>query len=487
MSVPIIFWLLLTGRTQVAFLIFVCAGISDAIDGYLAKRFDWRTELGAYLDPLADKLLIVSIYIALGVRGELPLWLIIMVVSRDILIVVAVLLSWLMDQPVVIKPLAVSKANTVAQIVLTATAGRRWLHSGVAGGPSATGWDTGLTLLSLAAISRLSSAHDWIRVRQGRVELTARLGGGARVCPAGGRRADMKIEKQLWFWLAAFALVVLTIALLKDILLPFVAAIVIAYFLNPLADRLEARGVGRVSAVTIIVGLAAVLIGLALVILVPLLAEQVRQLIARAPTEAERMKVGVEGFAHYWLGPNFPAFKVALDRALTEASGNWAAMVGHIVASMWSQGLALVNFLALVLITPVVVFYLLVDWHPMLERVDRTLPREHAATIRRLGGEINDAVSAFIRGQGAIGIMLGIYYAVGLSWAGIEYGLLVGPSTGLLAFIPVVGWLLGLIFASGLAIVQFWPSLAPLAKVVGVLVAGMAFDGQRSVTTLCRA
>ena len=87
MSVPVIFWLLLTGRTQLAFLIFVLAGISDAVDGYLAKRFDWRTELGAYLDPLADKLLIVSIYIALGVRGELPLWLIIMVVSRDILIV----------------------------------------------------------------------------------------------------------------------------------------------------------------------------------------------------------------------------------------------------------------------------------------------------------------------------------------------------------------------------------------------------------------
>ena len=100
MSVPVIFWLLLTGRTQAAFLIFVCAGISDAVDGYLAKRFDWRTELGAYLDPLADKLLIVSIYIALGVRAELPLWLVIMVVSRDILIVVAVMLSWLMDQPV---------------------------------------------------------------------------------------------------------------------------------------------------------------------------------------------------------------------------------------------------------------------------------------------------------------------------------------------------------------------------------------------------
>jgi cardiolipin synthase len=161
MSVPVIFWLLLTGRTQLAFLIFVCAGISDAIDGYLAKRFDWRTELGAYLDPLADKLLIVSIYIALGVRGELPLWLIIMVVSRDILIVVAVLLSWLMDQPVVIKPLAVSKANTVAQIVLAATVlADDGFGLGLQPLRVVLVWITGaLTLLSLAAYLKAWFMH----------------------------------------------------------------------------------------------------------------------------------------------------------------------------------------------------------------------------------------------------------------------------------------------------------------------------------------
>jgi len=188
------------------------------------------------------------------------------------------------------------------------------------------------------------------------------------------------------------------------------------------------------------------------------------------------VKTGIEGWARYWLGPNFPAFKMALDRSMTEVSGNWATMAGRLMASMWTQSLALVNFFSLLLITPVVVFYLLVDWHPMLERVDGTLPRDHAPTVRRLAGEINDAVAAFIRGQGAICMVLGIYYAVGLSWAGIDYGLLVGLTTGVLAFIPIVGWLLGLIFASGLAIVQFWPDLTPFAKVVGVLVAGMAFD-----------
>ena len=120
-SVPVIFWLLLTGEAKIAFFVFVCAGISDAVDGWLAKRYGWGTELGSYLDPLADKLLIVSIFIALGVRNALPLWLVIAVVSRDILIVAAVLLAWLLDQPVRIKPLTVSKINTAVQILLAAT------------------------------------------------------------------------------------------------------------------------------------------------------------------------------------------------------------------------------------------------------------------------------------------------------------------------------------------------------------------------------
>jgi cardiolipin synthase len=117
-SVPVIFWLLVTGQAKAAFFVFLAAGISDAVDGYLAKRFDLKTELGAYLDPLADKLLIVSVYIALGVREELPLWLVLAVVSRDVLILGGILLAWVLGHPVVIKPLAVSKANTAAQIVL---------------------------------------------------------------------------------------------------------------------------------------------------------------------------------------------------------------------------------------------------------------------------------------------------------------------------------------------------------------------------------
>ena len=118
--VPVIFWLLVSGNTKAAFFAFLAAGISDAVDGFVAKRFKLETELGAYLDPLADKLLIVSIYVALGVAGNLPSWLVVAVVSRDILIVVGVVLAWIVGQAVTIRPLAVSKANTASQILLAA-------------------------------------------------------------------------------------------------------------------------------------------------------------------------------------------------------------------------------------------------------------------------------------------------------------------------------------------------------------------------------
>jgi cardiolipin synthase (CMP-forming) len=116
--VPVIVWAIASNQMQIAFALFLVAGLSDLVDGFLAKRFGMATELGAYLDPLADKAMIVSIYIALGIADVIPRWLVILVVSRDIMIVAAIVLSWVVDKPVKLKPLTVSKLNTVAQIVL---------------------------------------------------------------------------------------------------------------------------------------------------------------------------------------------------------------------------------------------------------------------------------------------------------------------------------------------------------------------------------
>ncbi len=117
-AVPLLVWLIINQEMLTAFVVFVLAGLSDAADGFLAKRFGWHTELGAYLDPIADKALLVTIFVTLGVSGHLPTWLVIAVVTRDILIVGAVLLAWLMSRPVTVKPLFISKANTCAQIAL---------------------------------------------------------------------------------------------------------------------------------------------------------------------------------------------------------------------------------------------------------------------------------------------------------------------------------------------------------------------------------
>ena len=118
--VPVIIWAIASNQMEIAFAIFVIAGVSDAVDGFLAKRFNMSSELGALLDPLADKALLVSIYVALGIWGAVPRWLVILVVSRDIMIVGAVILSWVFGRPIPMKPLMVSKLNTVAQVAFAA-------------------------------------------------------------------------------------------------------------------------------------------------------------------------------------------------------------------------------------------------------------------------------------------------------------------------------------------------------------------------------
>jgi cardiolipin synthase len=118
--VPFIVWAIASNQMEIAFAIFIIAGVSDAVDGFLAKNFNMTSELGALLDPLADKALLVSIYVSLGIWGAVPRWIVILVVSRDIMIVGAVIVSWLFGKPIPMKPLMVSKLNTVAQVAFAA-------------------------------------------------------------------------------------------------------------------------------------------------------------------------------------------------------------------------------------------------------------------------------------------------------------------------------------------------------------------------------
>ena len=286
----------------------------------------------------------------------------------------------------------------------------------------------------------------------------------------------MRAEKHLLFWMAVAIAVLIAVATLREILLPFVVGAVVAYFLNPVADRLQALGLGRTAAAAVILVTGAIFVAGFLVIVAPMIAEQIRQLAETLPADLARLKVALEQWAAARLGHRFPQFEAGLEKALDELGRSLSASAGTIALSIWSRGLALVNVLSLFLVTPVVIFYLLVDWHPILARIDTWLPRDHATTIRRLANEINDAVSAFIRGQGVICMILGVLYGLGLTLVGLKYGFLIGLITGVLAFIPIAGWVLGLITAGVMSVVQGWPDLSLLLKVIAVYAAGMAIE-----------
>ncbi len=160
LMVPLAVWLVINHQMLPAFLVFIAAGVSDAIDGWLAKRFDMKTELGAHLDPLADKLLLISLFVTLAIMDHVPVWLAILVVSRDVLIVGGVVLAWFMDHPVTIRPRPVSKANTAAQIIYVGAV-LLWLSFG---------WDnTWLDWLGTPVVALLTFAsgaqylRDWLR------------------------------------------------------------------------------------------------------------------------------------------------------------------------------------------------------------------------------------------------------------------------------------------------------------------------------------
>lgn len=286
----------------------------------------------------------------------------------------------------------------------------------------------------------------------------------------------MRIERQVVFWIAAGIALLMVLSLLKDVLLPFVAGVVIAYSLSPLADRLTATGLNRTAASALLVALGAAVVITLGILLLPLIAEQAEQLAASLPAAAERLYGLAEGFLREKFGIMLPAFKAGLSQTGDALAHNWAWLANRLASSAWSGGRALFNFVSLILVTPLVVFYLLVDWHPMLAKIDRWLPRDHASTIRNLASEVNDAIAAFVRGQGVVCIILGAFYAMALSLMGLDYGLLVGLMTGVLAFIPFVGWALGFIVSAALAVVQFWPNATPLAMVAGIFMAGQALD-----------
>lgn len=287
----------------------------------------------------------------------------------------------------------------------------------------------------------------------------------------------MTLQRQAGFWLIALLAFVGLLWLLQDILLPFIAGFVLAYFLDPVADRLEKLGLPRILATLLILSVAVAVVVVAVLIVVPVLADQALKLAQDLP---ELVKALIARFEE--LTPQ--SVKDMLARAGGSSSGSLGDVVGKatgwvasFLQSVWSGGMALVNVVSLLVVTPIVAFYLLADWDHLVAKVDSWLPRDHVEEVRAIARDINTTMAGFIRGQGTVCLLLGVFYAVGLSLAGLKFGLAIGMGAGLLSFIPYVGAIVGGVLAIGVGLVQFWPDYSSVLIIIGIFVAGQFLEG----------
>ncbi|WP_068304904.1 AI-2E family transporter [Pararhodobacter sp. CCB-MM2] len=282
----------------------------------------------------------------------------------------------------------------------------------------------------------------------------------------------MSVRRQLWIWGALAALLLLALWRLGDVMLPFVLGAALAYFLDPLADRLERAGLSRTAA-TVVISLAMVLVFvLAILLVVPLLIQQFQALRDALPGLVERGTT--------LLTERFPSILEAdstLRTSLDSLAEAIQARSGELANAILGSALSVINVVLLIVIVPVVAFYMLLDWDHAVARVDAMLPREHAPTIRKLASEIDRTVASFIRGMGTVCLLMGAFYAVGLMLVGLQFGVVLGAFAGLITFIPYVGAILGGALALGFGLVQFWGDWVSLAMVAGVFVAGQMIEG----------
>jgi predicted PurR-regulated permease PerM len=287
----------------------------------------------------------------------------------------------------------------------------------------------------------------------------------------------MTIERQIAFWLATLGVLIAALWLLSPVLMPFVAGIVLAYLLNPLAQRLERAGVSRaVSGLFILALVLAALVVLALLI-VPLLVSQFVALIERIPGYVRRLQELIAESGHSWLqrvlGDRLPDAGKSVAEWMAQGAGWLASFFG----SLWAGGQALVSILSLLLVTPVVAFYVLCDWERMVATIDGWVPRPQQETVRMLAREMDEAIAGFIRGQTGVCLILGTFYAAALALTGLNFGILIGFIAGILSFIPYVGSLTGLVLSGGVAFAQFWPDWIWIVVVLAVFFAGQLAEG----------
>ena len=285
----------------------------------------------------------------------------------------------------------------------------------------------------------------------------------------------MSRDRQTVVWIISFVVFVFLLYALSSVLTPFVAGLAVAYFLDPLADRLEGLLKSRSAATALILLTFFVAVFALGVVLFPLLQAQVTGLIARIPDAVDA--------AHRLLDPLVKQIEQELGAqeiqklkdsagAFTGAAVSWLL---DVLKSLFLGGKAFVNALSLLFIMPVVAFFLLRDWDILVAKVDDLLPRASAKTIREQFAQIDATIAGFVRGQATVCLALGAIYATGLTLVGLEFGLLIGLITGLLAFVPYVGMIIGLLIAFAVALMQFSDPIS-FVLVAAVFAFGQTLD-----------
>lgn len=283
---------------------------------------------------------------------------------------------------------------------------------------------------------------------------------------------SLPFSTQMRYWGVAAAVFFGMLWLLGDVILPFVVGAAIAYFLDPVADRLQKLGLSRALSVALIAVLTVILFAIVALLVIPTLASQATALVESAPELSRKLQTFVT--EHF---PDVADSGSILRKSLTGIGESIKERGGQMVETVLVSVSSLINVLVLFVIVPVVAVYLLYDWDRMVARIDDLLPREHAPTIRYLAREIDRSMSGFIRGMGTVCLILGTYYAVSLMLAGLQFGVVVGAAAGLLTFIPYIGALVGGALAIGLALYQFWGDWLSIGIIAAIFAVGQVAEG----------
>ncbi len=282
----------------------------------------------------------------------------------------------------------------------------------------------------------------------------------------------LPIRDQLKYWGIAAVVFLLLLWFMGHVLVPFLVGGAIAYFLDPVADRLERMGLSRVAATTVISLVALMVTVLLVLAIIPTLVNQLTALVNSAPEIARRL----QGFLLERF-PDLADSTSTIRTTLAELGAAIQARGAQLASGVVNSALGVVSAVVFLLVVPVVAFYLLLDWDHMIDRIDSLLPRDHAPVVRRLAREIDAVLAGFVRGQVSVCLILGVYYSVALMLAGLQFGLIVGAIAGTITFIPYVGALVGGALAIGLALFQFWGDWVSIGIVGAIFAAGQFIEG----------